>query len=80
MISFSTDGSVQKKNICSCEECLKGAFIKCSYEAGKKKKISMTQVTMKIAKNPPLMMKPKTTHVKVSLKKIKSEQSVLWML
>ena len=37
MISFSPDVSVQTKiNICSCEECLKGVFIKCSYEAGKK--------------------------------------------
>ena len=53
--------------------------MKCSYEAGKKKYISMTQVTMKIAKNPTLMMKPKMTPVKVSLKQIKSEQSVLWM-
>ena len=37
MISFSPDGCVQTKvNICSCEECLKGDFIKCTYEAGKK--------------------------------------------
>ena len=36
MISFSPDGSVQTKiNICLCEKCLKGAFIKCSNEAGK---------------------------------------------
>ena len=36
-ISFSPDGSMQTEiNICLCEECLKGAFIKCSYEAGKK--------------------------------------------
>ena len=37
MISFSPDDSIQTKiNICLCEECLKGAFIKCSSEAGKK--------------------------------------------
>ena len=37
MISFSPDGSMQTKiNICSCEECLKEAFTKCSYEVGKK--------------------------------------------
>ena len=26
----------KQKLMCLCEECLKGAFIKCSYEAGKK--------------------------------------------
>ena len=62
-----------KINIGSCEECLKGALIKFSYEVGKKY-ISMTQVTMEIAKNLTLMMKPN-----MSLKKMKSEQSVLWM-
>ena len=37
MISFSPDVSVQTRtNICLCEECLKGAFAKCSYEASKK--------------------------------------------
>ena len=37
MISFSTDSSVQTKiHICSWEECLKGSFIICSYEASKK--------------------------------------------
>ena len=79
MISFSPDHSMQTKiYIWSCEECLKGAFTKCSYEAGKKF-FSMTQVTMKIAKNLTLMMKPKMTPVKVLLKKMKSEHSVLWM-
>ena len=37
MISFSPDGSAKTKiNICSYEECLKGAFIICSYEVSKK--------------------------------------------
>ena len=41
MISFFHDGSVQTKiNICSCEECLKGEFVKCSYEAGKSQVIN----------------------------------------
>ena len=39
----------------------------------------MTQVNMKITKKLTLMMKPKMTPVKVSLKKMKSEQSVLWI-
>ena len=79
MISFSRDGSFQTKtNIFSCKKSLKGAFIKCSYKVGREY-ISMTQVIMKIARNLTLMMKPKMTPVKVSLKKMKSEQSVLWM-
>ena len=36
MISFFPDGCMQTKvNICSCPECLKGKFAKCSFEAGK---------------------------------------------
>ena len=78
-ISFLPDDTMQTKiNICLCEECLKGAFIKRSSEAGKKC-ILMTQLTMKTAKNLTLMMKPKMTPVKESLKKVRSEQSLLWM-
>ena len=36
MISFFPDGCIKTKvNICSCPECLKGKFAKCSFEAGK---------------------------------------------
>ena len=35
-ISFFLDGCIQTKvNICSCPECLKVKFAKCSFEAGK---------------------------------------------
>ena len=67
MISFSPDGSMQTKiNICSCEECLKGAFTKRSYEVGKK--IYFHDSYYEDSKE-----------LKVSLKKMKSEESVLWM-
>ena len=69
MISFSPDGFFQTKiNIFSCEKSLKGAFIKCSYEAGREY-ILMTQVIMKIAKNLTLMIKPKMTPVKCHWRK-----------
>ena len=36
MISFFPNGCIQTKlNICSCPECLKGKFAKCSFKAGK---------------------------------------------
>ena len=35
MISFFPDDCIQTKvNVCSCPECLKGKFAKCSFEAG----------------------------------------------
>ena len=36
MICFHTDGSIQvKENICSCEDCIQGAFINCMSEKGR---------------------------------------------